>query len=324
MNVYSPPGVNYPRSIVEEGSAVFCAESIVNKHVTRFGLVQDIAETVNTRLLAHFPEAFSIRTQYDLDIKNKFRLRNLYNADCHVVTDAYTNQPSILKLQSRWEFQNPKSLTNRSTELFLKTRERNTSGPRVSETDWSIDQRAPSLVQVHPTFSVHLKAAELVSQLLSGFGDVDGLHVAKFVFQSADEQFPHERLQNVFVGIRNVPEKRNSFLRNGPVIQSHLTINRSQYDRAKVSMSDRRLPNGKLRAYVALGSNIGNCIGTIELACTHMNNRGLKVARTSGLYETKAMYVEDQQNFINGACEVIKLCLRLCFVRANKNRLRLL
>ncbi|KAK3171256.1 hypothetical protein OEA41_003340 [Lepraria neglecta] len=35
-----------------------------------------------------------------------------------------------------------------------------------------------------------------------------------------------------------------------------------------------------------------------------MRDRGLKILRTSALYETKAMYLEDQQSFINGACEV--------------------
>ncbi|KAI4121929.1 MAG: hypothetical protein LQ347_006694 [Umbilicaria vellea] len=35
-----------------------------------------------------------------------------------------------------------------------------------------------------------------------------------------------------------------------------------------------------------------------------MDRRNIKVLRTSSLYETQAMYVEDQQNFINGVCEV--------------------
>lgn len=42
----------------------------------------------------------------------------------------------------------------------------------------------------------------------------------------------------------------------------------------------------------------------IEKACRAMDRRNIKVLRTSSLYETQAMYVEDQQNFINGVCEV--------------------
>jgi hypothetical protein len=57
-------------------------------------------------------------------------------------------------------------------------------------------------------------------------------------------------------------------------------------------------------AYVALGSNIGNRIKNIENACRELTKRGLKVLRTSALYETKAMYFEDQPPFLNGVCEV--------------------
>lgn len=59
------------------------------------------------------------------------------------------------------------------------------------------------------------------------------------------------------------------------------------------------------RAFIALGSNMGDRIAEIEKACKEMNARGkVRILRTSSLYETKAMYVLDQDNFVNGACEV--------------------
>ena len=58
------------------------------------------------------------------------------------------------------------------------------------------------------------------------------------------------------------------------------------------------------RAYVALGSNIGDRIKFIEAACREMAKEGIRVLRTSSLYETPAMYVEEQPPFINGVCEV--------------------
>ena len=61
---------------------------------------------------------------------------------------------------------------------------------------------------------------------------------------------------------------------------------------------------GKHQAYVALGSNLGDRIGWIEQACNAMSRRGIKVKRTSCLWETEPMYVTDQEAFINGACEV--------------------
>ncbi|KAK1752121.1 folic acid synthesis protein [Echria macrotheca] len=63
-------------------------------------------------------------------------------------------------------------------------------------------------------------------------------------------------------------------------------------------------PPAKKTAYIALGSNMGDRIGWIERACNEMDARGIKVLRTSSLWETEPMYVLDQDRFINGACEV--------------------
>ena len=57
-------------------------------------------------------------------------------------------------------------------------------------------------------------------------------------------------------------------------------------------------------AYVALGSNLGDRVAEIERACNEMDRRGIRVRRTSSLYETEPMYVADQARFLNGACEV--------------------
>lgn len=67
-------------------------------------------------------------------------------------------------------------------------------------------------------------------------------------------------------------------------------------------------------AYIALGSNLGDRIDWIEKACNEMSRRGIKVKRTSCLYETEPMYVVDQESFVNGACEVSSEAL--CAARA--------
>lgn len=59
------------------------------------------------------------------------------------------------------------------------------------------------------------------------------------------------------------------------------------------------------RIFVALGSNIGNRIENIESACREIDNESdIRIVRTSALYETEPMYVQDQERFFNGACEV--------------------
>ena len=70
----------------------------------------------------------------------------------------------------------------------------------------------------------------------------------------------------------------------------------------------------KRTAYIALGSNMGDRVAEIERACNEMDRRGIKVKRTSSLWETEPMYVTDQDRFVNGACEVCisKSCLSPC------------
>jgi 7,8-dihydro-6-hydroxymethylpterin-pyrophosphokinase (HPPK) len=60
----------------------------------------------------------------------------------------------------------------------------------------------------------------------------------------------------------------------------------------------------KHQAFIALGSNLGDRIGMIQRACAEMDRRGIKVIRTSGLWETEPMYVKEQPRFVNGVCEV--------------------
>ncbi|OAA40776.1 folic acid synthesis protein [Beauveria brongniartii RCEF 3172] len=57
-------------------------------------------------------------------------------------------------------------------------------------------------------------------------------------------------------------------------------------------------------AYIALGGNLGDRVAEIERACNEMDRRGIKVTRTSSLWETEPMYVTDQDRFLNGVCEV--------------------
>ncbi|KAL9102440.1 MAG: hypothetical protein Q9163_002401 [Psora crenata] len=65
-----------------------------------------------------------------------------------------------------------------------------------------------------------------------------------------------------------------------------------------------RPQTGPRRAYIALGSNIGDRISYIQKACQKMTDKGIHVLRTSALYETKPMYLENQQHFVNGVCEI--------------------
>ncbi|KAJ5438670.1 Folic acid synthesis protein fol1 [Penicillium daleae] len=58
------------------------------------------------------------------------------------------------------------------------------------------------------------------------------------------------------------------------------------------------------RAFIALGSNVGDRVEMIEKACLELDRANIKVKRTSSLFETTPMYVLEQDTFINGVCEV--------------------
>ncbi|OJD16235.1 dihydropteroate synthase [Emergomyces pasteurianus Ep9510] len=58
------------------------------------------------------------------------------------------------------------------------------------------------------------------------------------------------------------------------------------------------------RAFIALGSNLGDRIAAIEQACREMEAQDIRIVRTSSLFETAPMYVTDQEKFVNAVCEI--------------------
>lgn len=58
--------------------------------------------------------------------------------------------------------------------------------------------------------------------------------------------------------------------------------------------------------YIALGSNLGNRLHTIEQALNHLEKSGVHVLDVSSLYESEPMYVQEQPQFLNAVCKVIK------------------
>ena len=79
---------------------------------------------------------------------------------------------------------------------------------------------------------------------------------------------------------------------------------RSDYDQAKRFAHKKAQSSQNHSVYVALGSNVGDRLAMIELACNSLQARDIRVVRTSALYETAPMYLEDQPPFLNGACQV--------------------
>ena len=104
----------------------------------------------------------------------------------------------------------------------------------------------------------------------------------------ADKQplYVHDGAFSTSIGARNFSNTRSTYLQS----KMHQVNGTSSH-----------------RAFVALGSNVGSRIEMIEKACLEMDRVGIKVKRTSSLFETAPMYVLDQDPFINGVCEVSPL-----------------
>lgn len=82
--------------------------------------------------------------------------------------------------------------------------------------------------------------------------------------------------------------------------QPHSTTPGACSEQDKGDAGERRSP-----ILIALGSNVGDRLSCIEDACRALDAEpDIRIVRTSSLYETKAMYVEDQAPFLNGVCEV--------------------
>ena len=58
------------------------------------------------------------------------------------------------------------------------------------------------------------------------------------------------------------------------------------------------------RAYVALGSNLGDREENLRTALKHLQGNGVEVIKTSTFIETEPYGVTDQPGFVNAVCQV--------------------
>ena len=65
-----------------------------------------------------------------------------------------------------------------------------------------------------------------------------------------------------------------------------------------------RPPENEHVVFIALGSNLGDRVGTIEKSLETLQHSGIRIHDISGLYESDPMYVEEQPRFLNAVCKV--------------------
>ena len=91
--------------------------------------------------------------------------------------------------------------------------------------------------------------------------------------------------------------------RRPPISQCSRSFS-SQKQRFLSRIDSKTMPHAH-SAIIALGSNMGDRIAMIEQACKKLDEHvHIRIVKTSSLWETRPMYVEDQDDFLNGVCEV--------------------
>lgn len=317
VSVLQPHGVSHCtnlRDMTREQSDIV---DIVQAYCAPSHNISDVAEPLCFALQARFPKS-GLSISLTPDIYSRFKLHGLKSADCkisipHILPKSgYWNPFPHLEVATNWHLPITTGSTAQPANILLETREHMTSDIGDRNTDARqaprrslakpLNVRRTDLGQAHPTFYVHQELVRLATASQGIAGENAALRIALLAFDAADKQYNDERLERVSVGMRYPPSNPQE-----PRQALQIHISRIQYEQFRSSMSDGSLRSGWQKTYIALGSNIGDRISMIESACREMKNRGLNVTRTSALYETKAMYFENQQSFVNGACEVSRV-----------------
>ena len=295
-------------------------ESAVREHATPICSIHDIAESLTSDLFAHFPAAIETVIEFSPDIEKNFKVENLMHASCNFINRTKrptAEQNSVYEIITEWQLP-IRFPSGRLLSLIIKTEECGASTVYDQVSDLQIPRSRSEFVCVHPTFGLHEKIARAAEKLESDRVETWALVLAQTLYHLGDKQSPCKRLQHVNLMMRDVwpvteanrtkfhqvVDSRQRTYNNETSTTCIVQLERHQYENSQRSLLSSDIQNGRYRAYLALGSNLGNRVQMIESAVREMNDRGLAVLRTSALYETKPMYLENQDSFINGACEV--------------------
>lgn len=323
VSVRSPPGFYHITGLKEKTAEELELVSLIRTHATPVSSIHDIAESTASDIQAKFPSAFQIKLIFQPDIRRNFRIDNLVKADCtfgRVSTDRErftVEHGSTYGCFTEWHLPIPLR-SGQVISLQLDTLERSDSTVHYQTSNLKTPRSRSSLASVHPTFGLHEEVAWYAEQLRSDSAESTALFLARLLFHLADKQSPCKRLQSVTVIMRSImplkglnrsraemtAERMQRQFVNENFSGCSVMLKRHQYEQSQRSLLSNELHSGRHRVLLALGSNLGNRVQMIESAVRNMGDRGLTVLRTSALYETEPMYLENQESFINGACEV--------------------
>ena len=319
----SPPGSSYITNFQEKTEEELEIIALVRDRASSTCSVHDVAEPLASEFLAKFPAASLIRLTFLPDIRRNFALDKIRQAKCRLARVPTPTQcpagehNSTYTVSTNWYWPIPQQLEN-GMSLKIHTEERSESIVHDQIARLETPSFRSSLSGVHPTFGLHEQVAKFAEQLQSDTAESAALLSAQCLFHLADKQSPCKRLRRVSIEMRNMIPLEAPIRSPGAIARERsqrefinniftsccIVLHRNQYEHSQCNLLSNQFQSGRHRALLALGSNLGNRVEMIESAVREMGDRGVTVVRTSALYETKPMYLEDQESFINGACEV--------------------
>ena len=315
----SPPGFLASTNLDQKTQDHQDILELTNARLFNYPRGYEITESLSADLLARFPKSRYCRVTVSPVLSKRLRQTWLEFASLdYTASRTKRNWESetswsdrSVTVKTTWNLKINQGLST-NCKIQLATYE-----PPASETlaFWEHDYRSSNdpnlghsrseferLGDIHPTFIIHRRLAESLMNTKSISGETTALNIAKLAFELADDQNRNKYLRGILVSIQLHGDDLTD-----PSVRCNLSLDRLRYEQDWAGMLKSTLESERHQAYIALGSNLGDRISLLESACREMNDRGLCVKKTSALYETKAMYLEDQQPFINGACEVSTL-----------------
>ena len=316
------------------------ALKIISAEICPHESLREMGDRITDKIFLTYNSAIAVEVDFLLSMKNPNQGIALPRFQIRREKPSGENRNFHVKDQDKWEYrfitQHYPTITigaaKQSIMLTLDTREvlpsvygneRADEVTQDKEVSGYSQPQLPTVYSVYPMFGVQHDILECTRQ--RSYVDIQalGLDLANMAFQKADESYARNHLIEITVrGHPTNPTSKATIRRSvleRPSKLAHrkhgsflVRLQRSEYEKFKRVMNKDRQGTDMHRVYVALGSNVGDRLSMIESACLEMSRRGINVIRTSGLYETEPMYLQDQQSFINGACEV-------CIVQTSKD-----
>ena len=158
------------------------------------------------------------------------------------------------------------------------------------------------LKHFHPMLGLHDELLERLSQSTQT-SDTLACDLTQTAFRLAEENELYSGLDKLHLGL-SLPTYSGHRSMHRTKARTAGYLSRSAWLNMKQRSQMTEPDAGKHTVFIALGSNLGDRLNLLEKACSLMAKGGIKLVKTSGLYETKPMYMEDQGQFLNGVCEV--------------------